>query len=299
MNGIGNILSWSFAAILSLIVAGCAPHGNVPTLTAARAGNPVAITFDDLAVVLSATVDQAGRVDATALAVNLPRLKRQVDALAGHWPATAHAGDARLAWLCNARAAWSLWVIAEHLRPLGGRGDAFELPETIGTNVLLDRRFVLDGKPATLRDIDAELAREDDFRLAATAPCATDLGGKLSRRPFSAEEVRSSLRRRFQDLIRDGDRVVIDHADRRLRVPPALWRVAGDLPERYNKRFNTQEASLATALGPYLDAAARRRLAGATDYPAAPRRGPAGIVAVRLSPLERRKIFGPCVSCGP
>ena len=283
-------------AVVTSATVGCAPLDRPgPPIAVAQADADGEISFDDLAVVLAAVVGADGRIDATALAAHLPRLDRQLAQLGGPWPAPAAGGqtDQRLAWLYNARAAWSLRIVARELRPLAGRADAFTLPRSIPRRRLLLTPLPLAGKWTTLAEIDDDLARYDDFRLAASAPGASDLAGRLPQRPFAAQTVRSLLATRFRHYVRDGSRLVADHDRRRLYVPPALWRVAPRLKAEFNRRFDTRDASLVTALGPYLDAQGRRRLAGALGYRVSRRTGPAGIVARRLSQTQRRRFFGP------
>jgi len=280
---------------VSLLAVGCPGSGGAiePIAVTPRAHDGDA-TFDDLAAVLSAAVTAEGEVDATALAVHLPRLDRQLSLLAGPWPTDSASAlsDRRLAWLYNARMAWSLRIVARELHPLARRGDCFALPETIARRRLLGTPFPLNGRQTTLDEIDRRLAEADDFRLAVSAPGASDLVGRLATEPFSADSVRRLLARRFCDTVGDDRRVRVDHDSRSLCVPPALWRFASQLRGQYNRRFRTRDASLATALRPYLDATGRRRTADAMGYPARPRTGPPGIVARRLTEAQRNRAFG-------
>ena len=255
---------------------------------------PKTTGFDDLAAVLSATVNRHGRIDATALAAHLPRLQRQLTILAQPWPTEARdrGSDERLAWLYNARIAWSLRIVSQDLMPLARRSDAFDLPEKISQQKLLDSPFPLNGGTATLRDIDRELTAYDDFRLAVAAPCATDLFGPLPQTPFEAQTVRETATDRFVRFVLDPCRVVVDHRARRLRVPPALWGVADALTAEFNQRYNTRHATLAAALGAYLDARGRDKMKDAQGYAVVPRVKTAGIAAKRLTERQRRKRFG-------
>jgi len=268
-------------AVLGAALSGCAPTGPGPEpLVLAGISGPEPAGFADLTVVLAAVVDDRGRIDPTALATCLPRLDRQLAALARPWSDEARqsGSDVRLAWLYNARAAWCLRIIARQRRLTGVGQDEYALPGTIDRARLLDSSFPMDGGSTSLRQIDRELAAMDDFRIACAAPGATDLVGLLPGEAFAADTIRATVPGRFNDYVRDDRRIVIDHAARRLRVPPALHKARWAAVLRYNERFSTTDAMLITALGPYLDDRARRRLAAATGYRAEVRSGPAGIL---------------------
>ena len=278
------------------LAAGC--RGGGPAIEPVPAADEAPMSFDDLAVVLTEAVDARGRLDPTALAVHRPRLEHQLALLARPWPAELRRGqgDRRLAWLYNARAAWSLAIVARELRPAEGRHDAFELPAAMPAGRLLHTPFPLDGRRTTLAEIDGLLAGWADFRVAVTAPCATDWAAPLPGRPFGAEDVRDSLERRFGATVDDPRRLVIDHDWRQVWVPAALWRAREVIIMEYNQRQLTRQADLLTALGPHLDAHGRARLADAKGYRLVGRGGTAGIPVQSLPPRERLRRFGPAES---
>ncbi len=265
--------------LLASAMTGCADKR--PAAITVPPPRDEAIDFADLAIVLAAAVDADGRVDATALTVHLPRLERQLSQLSGPWPNSAgSATDAtRLAWLYNARMAWSLRIVATGVQRASGRGDRFVLPATIEQHRLRQTPFVLDGRTHTLAEIDRRLGQYDDYRIPAAAPGAADVDGPMAQAPFAAETVIASLPERFDRYVRDENRLVIDHDAKRLAVPPALWRLAPGIRDEYNRRFGTAEASLATALAAAVGPRARDRLAEAQGYEVSPRTDPAGIVA--------------------
>jgi hypothetical protein len=280
--------------VIASLLAGCRPTSAPIAVAPPPAGQ--SITCDDLAAVLSEVLDREGRIDPTALAVHLPRLERQLSLLALPWPQEAAGGhsDQRLAWLYNARAAWSLRIIARELFPLEGRRDAFDLPAAIDRERLMNTPFPLDGRQMSLTAIDVELAGWGDFRLAALAPDATDLAGPLPQRPFAADTVRQDLPARLATkLLADPRRLVIDHDQQVVGVPPAIWRARQNLIMEYNQHQPVRPADLLTALRPLADPAARQRLTDAMGYRVEERRGPAGISALRLDRQERLRRFGP------
>ncbi len=277
-----HILGHLAQAAAMLVAVGCsAPAGPPVPILLPEAVDGQGMAFDDLAVVLAAAVDEDGRIDPTALAVQRPRLDRQLARLAGPWPANVAHGltDERLACLYNARMAWSLRLVARELRPTAGRADLFELPAAVGQSRLLDTAFPLAGRETTLRAVDRALADFDDFRIAAVAPGATDLFGALGAEPFRGETVRATLGRRFNAYVLAGDRLQADHDARRLRVPPALWRSRDRIVERYARRFDIAGVYLSTALAIDLEPRGRDRMEDVRGYPAVRRDGPAGIIA--------------------
>ena len=265
-----------WALLAAAAGGGCA--GNQPIVLPEAAAPP---GFAALAEVLAAVVDADGAVEPTALAVRLPQLEYQLAALAGPWPPEARAAgsDARLAWLYNARAAWSLRIVARERMIDAVFGDVFHLPERIDARRLLATPFPMDGGLWTLAAIDRELLAYEDVRVAAAAPGATDWAAPLPGAPFEAATVRATLDARFNALLADGRRVVVDHGDQRLAVPPALWAAAGRIVAAYETRYGTRDALLVTALLPYAQGKAHRRLVSAMGYEAVRRSGDPGIVA--------------------
>lgn len=291
----------AFHLVLGLLapalLAGCgrdtAPADLEPLRIDAPAGaGPV--DFADLATVLAA-VREGDAVEPTALAVQLPRLERQLAALARPWPAAASepGSDARLAWLYNARTAWSLRLIARELRPTEQRERTYALPETIAAERLWRSPFELDGRTTTLAAIDEELASWDDFRVAAAAPGATDWEGPLPAEPFAPPTVRAQIAPRFEAYVRDPRRIVVDVEGRRLRLPPALRSLAPRVLAEYERRYGAAGVSLATALTPHLDVRGRDRMEDALGYPPAGREGEPGIVWAAGRPGRPMRLLRP------
>lgn len=298
-----DLLVITGAAVVVMTTIGCAPvrraQGPAPTpavhrLPTVRSDAPALSSdyaFGDLAFVLGLVVRPDGSVDPTALAVHRPRLRRSLETLARPWPELA--GDERIAWLYNARMAWCLELASRELTPWMGRADAFTLPASMPRAKLLDSPIVIDADRATLSEIDEELQRGQDFRIAVVAPCVTDLGGRLRRAPFDADDVQSTLGGRFNEYLAAGNRLVVDHDARALRGPPLLFARAEELQRAHNERYHTRGASLATALRPFADTRGRDILADATGYRLVERRGPAGLIVHRPSQAEAWVRFGP------
>ena len=295
--------------LLAALLAGCADPPAPNSLWAHASPSPglatqtgassrPAIGFGELAKLLAGTVDEQGVIDPTALAIHLPRLERQLALLAQPWPAEIAGertgGDERLAWLYNARAAWSLRIVASELAPRPRQPDLFALPTTIRVRKLLEQPITLNGQTTTLAAIDRELARDKDFRLAAAAPCATDFFGRLPREPFTGLTVRAAAAQRFRDYLHDPNRVVVDHDYKRLRVPPALWQFVPLILADYDQRYASRGVQPASALAEFANVPDRQRMQDATGYPAVERQTEAGIVARQDLPTRGEvKLFGP------
>jgi hypothetical protein len=235
--------------------------------------------FADLALILAAVVDDNGAIDPTALAVQQPKLDRLLSNISTERSVETGVTNDRLAWLYNARTAWSLRILARELRPAGHGDGRFALPATIPPRRLLESPFPLDGRTMTLADIDRELLQWNDFRIVAAAPGGTDWFGPLPREPFRADTVLAAVDERFNRYAADPRRLVVDYAGHRFAVPPALWAYEAELRQAYARRFTTPDASLATALTPWLNARARDAMEDALGCTAGPRTDAPGIVA--------------------
>lgn len=281
------------------LAVGCADPAGPKAFTQGDAGM-VAVApaeaawgLDDLAAVLAATVDEDRRIDPTALHTMRPRLERQLALLARPWPADIAQPDAgnprRVAWLYNARTAWSLWLISARLERSLLRRDIFILPESVDAPSMANVRFGLNGGEMTLAGIDAELARHDDWRVGASAPGAIDWMGPLPIEPFSPESVTALLDERFAAYGRSDDRLVTDHDYQQLKAPPALWvhadRIRRDYADTY--QLPLEAVSLQTALRPWLGPRGRDRMNDALGYEPVVRTGAAGVVARSEEPLSQ------------
>jgi len=218
-----------------------------------------AVNYAPLKEVLSSCVLGNGLADREELPRCAEALDRQLAILAVTGPTATPAlfpsHDDVLAYWYNAHAAWSLKLLT-------ARG----CPRLIGAAAMLDRRFPLDGRTMTLRDIGAILAAEDDFRVAAAVPGATTNYARLPEAPIEAGSFRQTVERRFAELLDDDIRIYIDVRRMRVLFPPVLWQFRGRLTAEHNRKYRTEGATLVTALLGYTSGSAQRRMQTAQGY---------------------------------
>ena len=245
-------------ALATAAAAGCADE-SCPPIMLDTAGVAPAVDYGPLKDVLAACVQPNGLADRQELPRCADTLDRQLAILAVTGPTATPAlfasHDDVLAYWYNAHAAWSLKLLT-------ARG----CPRLIGAAAMLDRKFPLDGRVMTLRDIGAILAAEADFRIAVCAPGSTTNYARLPESPIEGRQLRQTVERRFADLLDDDIRVYIDVRGLRVLIPPALWQFRGRLTAEYNREHRTEGASLVTALLGYTSGPAQRRLQTALGY---------------------------------
>ena len=256
MNSVAGKVA--LAALAALVVVGCADE-SCPPIMVDTAGVAPAVNYAPLGEVLAACVLRNGLADREELPRRAEALDRQLAILAVTGP-TATPGlfptrDDVLTYWYNAHAAWSLKL-------LRARG----CPRLIGAPAMLDRKFPLDGRTMTLRDIGAILAAEDDFRIAAAVPGATTNYARLPEAPIEARGFRQNVERRFAELLDDDIRVYIDVRRMRVLFPPALWQFRARLTAEHNRKYHTEGATLVTALLGYTSGPAQRRMQTAEGY---------------------------------
>jgi hypothetical protein len=190
-------------------------------------------------------------------------LERQAKLLAVTGPTATpelfSSADAELAYWYNARCAWSMKLALD-----------CGCPKRMRRAELSDRPFPIDGRMMTLTGIDEVLAGEEDFRVLVASPGVCVQRSALPAEPFSAGDVRERIARRFDAFIDDFDRLPIDVAARKIRVPPVLWRVRDRVIGQYERTYQTRGATLSTALLPHVSGSASRRLHDAVGYDCVP-----------------------------
>ena len=248
----------AMAALAVAAAAGCADE-SCPPILLDTAGVAPAVDYGPLGEVLAACVLGNGLANREELPRRAQALDRQLAILAVTGPTATPAlfagHDDALAYWYNAHAAWSLKL-------LSARG----CPHLIGAAAMLDRKFPLDGRTMTLRGIGAILAAEDDFRIAACVPGATTNHARLPESPVEARGFRQSVQRRFADLLDDDIRIYIDVRRMRVLFPPVLWQFRARLTAEYNRKHQTEGATLVTALLGYTSGPAQRRMQTALGY---------------------------------
>lgn len=272
------------AIILGVLVctaAGCRPPTPCPKpITLATAGVVPAVDYSALDEVLSRALDRRGRVILPTLQRLEPELDRQLALLAVTGPSATPAllpnPQDQAAYWYNARAAWSLKLLARHMN---------QLPVDIER---LDQAFPLDGQVMTLQAIDARLASWDDWRYLAAAPGITYHRARLPARALAGGDFPAAAHDCFNEFILDDWRFVYDTLGRKIVVPPVLWSLRARIAQ--TARCDRPIPSFQASLLPYVSGAALVRLNDAVGYGAAEDRAP-GPPAVYEIP-DRQRLWG-------
>jgi len=232
-----------------------------------------AADYRDLAAVLHRALDKDGQIIPFRLRDCSGRLEAQLKLLAVAGPTATpplFAGDeAKLAYWYNARAAWAMKLALDA-----------HCPEKMASRNLDRRPFPLDGRTVTLEEIDRILLADRDWRTVVAAPCVRLDRAALPKEPFSAADVRARIAQRFNDFLGDSKRFAIDVEGKRLLAPAVLWQFRDRLIESYSRTYGTVRPSFVTALLPYVDGPARRRLQDAIGYESAAARANDAIARV-------------------
>ena len=254
------------AAVAAVI--GCGEAYVAPVVLDTTGVRPAA-DYGDLAAVLQSafvtkrSVRQHRFIDPDAAVELASRLDTQLKRLAvtgpGATPQLFPTAEARLAYWYNARAAWALKLAMLK-----------EFPRKLARGEFYTRRFPLDGRQATLQEIDAILAADSDWRTLAAAPCVTLQRARLPAEPFGEKDIREQIARRLGDFIDDDERFVISVARKEIRVPPVIWRFEQILRESHEAACGTCDSTLTTALLPYVAGPPHRRLQDAIGYRCVP-----------------------------
>lgn len=220
--------------------------------------------YADLDFVLSESVAEDGLLITRVLRDNQQRLVEQLRILAVTGP-DASAGlfqtpADELAYWYNARTAWAMYLalLAD-----------FELARP--RQELLARKFDLNGRKMSLGRIDEILAGYDDPRVAAAAPGVTWQQARLPVRAFSPADIHDRIAQRFEQLVDDPRRLVIDIPAREIRYPAAIWSVRRRIVRDFLAQTGAAEATLRTALAWQVSGSAHRRLQDAIGYQGKPR----------------------------
>lgn len=246
---------FGFIAAMAFLAAGCAPKAVVLRTE----GVEPAADYGDLAAVLAEAVDKDGLLDPEALAGCRERLDEQLRRLAVTGPTATPRllpeAEDRLAYWYNARAAWAMKLALLE-----------KCPATLPWRRLCGRRFALDGRSLTLAGIDAAIEAESGWLAVVAAPGVRLDRAPLPAEPFAAAGIRRRIAGRFNELLDDPRRFVIDIKRKKVLVPLVLWRFRKRLIEQHNRIYRTRGAGLTAALLPYVAGSAHRRLQDAVGY---------------------------------
>ena len=155
--------------------------------------------------------------------------------------------------------------------PLGGAGRVAQQGSNKGRALGLVLAVVLGGQPgaelpqhrrkqhphATHVNVDADVIVEQVGKPALDS---------LLKAPGLDGRFRQSVERRFAELLDDDIRIYVDVRRRRVLFPPVLWQFRGRLIFEYNRKHQTEGATLVTALLGYTSGPAQRRMQTAQGY---------------------------------
>ncbi len=250
-------------AVVAVLItlAGCAkPLDHVVLLVPAPQPK---VDYSDLAFILDKGVTTDGLLIPKLVEKNMLRLDQQLKLMKVTGPSVTPelfaADDEKLAYWYNARAAWAMKLAI-----------LCECPKDVDIREYTDRTFMLEGRRMVLKDIDNILAGYDEWQILVSAPGVTLGRARMPDEPFSADDVRLRIGKRFNAFIDDKKRFVIDIAAKRLRVPDVLWDFRKDLISEYESSYGTEGATFITALLPHTSGSAQRRLQDAVGYRSAP-----------------------------
>ncbi len=260
---------WSAAAAFCFCAAmaplGCNAKTPLGPVVFDTAGAVPAVDYSDLAAVLENSfvtkrdLQKYRLIDPEAAAESADRLDAQLKRLAVTGPTVTPklfpTAEAKLAYWYNARAAWALKLAM--LR---------KFPRHLTHDDFYARRFPLDGRQMTLKEIDEILAADSDWRTLVAGPCVTLQRACLPAEPFDAKDIRKRIAERLGEFIDDEKRFVISVGRKQVLVPPVLWRRRDMLIKTHEDASGTEGATLTTALLPYVTGSAHRRLQNAVGY---------------------------------
>jgi len=259
----GSTCKLALVAALGGFFSGCVRPAAPIALGAT--GVRAAADYSDLAFVLDKVVTSDGLIIPAALKEHAGRLETQLERLAvtgpNATPQLFRSPEDRIAYWCNARAAWAMKLALVR-----------DCPKRLRREQFIDRDFSLDGRMMNLRSIDETLKTFDDWRVLVASPGVTLSRCRLPATPFSGRDVRRRIAKRINAFIDDERRFVIDIRRKRILIPPVLWQYRDRLIQAHHRKYATRGANLATALLPYLSGSAHRRLQDAIGYRIVPAR---------------------------
>ncbi|MFP4355995.1 MAG: hypothetical protein ACLFUJ_12800 [Phycisphaerae bacterium] len=248
------------AALLWLLVsAGCSGLLPLPAVQLDIDQAPATIDYAPLDSVLFRCVRAEGQLVTRALTDQAETLDRQLRILAVTGPTATPeqlvTREQKLAYWYNARAAWSmkLALLAD-----------FELTRPLEDH--MNRSIPLDGRQMSIAAIDRTLGEDEDFRVAAAAPGVSYQTARLPERAFGPEDILERVERRFEGLLDDPRRVIVDIDAQDIRWPRVIWQMRDRIRCQATRRYGLVEPTLRTALLWHVGGSAHRRLQDAIGY---------------------------------
>ncbi|MDP7286456.1 MAG: hypothetical protein QGH94_00540 [Phycisphaerae bacterium] len=267
--------------VTAVSLSGCwrrhpAPEFEPITLNAANAST--AVDYSGLAAVLKAAVSSGGEISPEKLKDNAKMLEGQLMLMALTGPKTRPElfkdDHSILNYWYNARAAWSMRLMLtfsrERLKAAGEKtapSDRWRFDEDgVAIDDFNNRSFPIDGRSMTLAIIDSLLIKEFGFKCAVGAPGVSPVRGAIPAEPFNTYDTGALVDKRFNELVDDEARFVIDASSQQILIPPILWRFAEQTIATHEQKYGASGANLITALLSHTHLSPHRRLQDAIGY---------------------------------
>lgn len=261
--------AWPLLSILLLTVVGCGARIIEPLEQATPSAQPVQLDWSDWGLTLSRIVHE-DRVDYRRLQEDPAPLERFLSLAARVGPDTASSQfsnrEARLAYAINTYNA----TIVRSVLELDRQG---KLPTHVPFNLESRYRFRIDGQlrtPSDLRQTVEGLAA-GDWRVRLTLCDATLEGPPLWRRVYLPEMLDAQLAYVARSALTSPEVVRIDHGlEKRLLLWRGVYDVRDSLIQDYQRRYQTNQATIINVLGEWSNRTRREDLNSAIGYAVAP-----------------------------
>ena len=250
---------------------GCNANPELAPVTLDATNVKPVVDYSKLSKVLDRAVSKDGQVDTFRMNEEYSQLlKDQLKLLAVTGPTATpelfSTPAQRLVYWYNVRTAWSI-----ELGMMQVKADADkQVSAKDYTYRELSRKFPLDGRLMTLKDIDLVLDDNGDkgFYKVVAAPGILFDRAKLPRKPFDAKTIDKEICERVNAFVDSSVRFVIDFEAQQVLFPPVLWNYRGRIIRLYRKTYNLSDGyiSLTTAMLSHVTDPARHRLQLAIGY---------------------------------
>ena len=223
------------------------------------------VDYSRLAKVLNHVVTDDGEVDTFRMSEEYSQLLEDQLKLftltgPGATPELFSTPAQKLAYWYNARTAWSIKLGMMQVKTDSEK----QASKKDYTYRQLSRKFPLDGRLMTLKDIDIVLDDKGDkgFYRVVAAPGILFDRAKLPDKPFDPKTIDEEICGRVNAFVNSSARFVIDFEAQEVLFPPVLWRYRGRIIGRYRKNYHLPDVfiSLTTAMLDHVSGSALHRL---------------------------------------
>lgn len=264
-----NPAAWRLLSTLPLLWAGCGPRTIEPVEQLSAGALPAETDWSDWGLTLSRIVHD-DRVDYRRLLDDPAPLNRFLALAARMGPDSTPDQfvdrQARLAYFINCYNATTVRSVLA----LERNG---EIPANAPFDVDTRFRFPIDGRlrtPADVRRMTEELAA-GDWRVRLTLCDGTLEGPPLWRRVYLPEMLDAQLTYVARSVLTSPEVVRIDHGvHKRLLLWRGIYDIRDSLIQDYQRRYQTNEATMLNVLGEWSNRTRREELNSAIGYAVAP-----------------------------